>query len=76
MRRFEYPFEGCRWTRNAIIAREHRNNWATAGEASVSAETQRLIEALTLLPFVYIPIHHGEKNWTAYVLQHVWLLMF
>lgn len=69
MRRFEYPFEGCRWTSNTIIAWEHRNNWATVGEAyiHVSAETQPcleiLIEPLTLLPFVYIPIHHKKLNY-------------
>lgn len=42
MRLFEYPFEGCRWTSNAIIAWKHRNNWATVEEAyiHVSAETQ------------------------------------
>lgn len=69
MRRFEYPFEGCRWTSNTIIAWEHRNNWATVGEAyiHVSTETEPcleyLIEPLTLLPFVYIPIHHKKLNY-------------
>lgn len=68
MRRFEYPFEGCRWTSNSIIAWEHRNNWATVGEAyiPVSAETEPcseyLTQRLTLLPFVYIPIHHKKTQ--------------
>lgn len=69
MRPFEYPFEGCRWTSNTIIAWEHKNNWATVGEAhvDVSAETglnvDRLIEPLTLLPFVYLLIHHKKLNY-------------